>query len=399
MLYNHSTEKIIGLQGVFVTNIENNSDSIIIHAQMERREHHCICCGTATDTIHDYRTQLIKDIPAFGKNVYISLKKRRYRCTHCGKRFYEENKFLPKYYRMTNRLALYIIMQLQSVVSFTHVSREVNLSVSTVIRIFDKMSFSKPVKLPKTVAIDEFKGNTWGEKYQCIITDPENHVVLDILPKRYSAYLSSYFFKFNNRNDVDFFISDMWRTYSDISKAFFKNSTYVVDKYHWIRQVIWAFEAIRKQVQKQFSKDYRIYFKHSKNLLIKRYEFLDEEQQAQVRVMLSVSPTLSSAYFLKEDFLKLLQCSDRDTAKKHLSSWIENAGSSGIIQFIKCSDTMRNWFTGILNSFVCNYTNGFTEGCNNKIKVLKRIAFGYRNFYRFRNRILHMFSHQKMVTE
>ena len=104
MLYNHFTEKIIGLQGVIVTNIENNPDSIIIHVQMERHKHNCISCGTETDTIHDYRTQIIKDIPAFGKNVYISLRKRRYRCPHCGKRFYEENKFLPKYYRMTSIL-------------------------------------------------------------------------------------------------------------------------------------------------------------------------------------------------------------------------------------------------------------------------------------------------------
>ncbi|MDD6490031.1 MAG: transposase, partial [Clostridia bacterium] len=48
--------------------------------------------------------------------------------------------------------------------------------------------------------------------------------------------------------------------------------------------------------------------------------------------------------------------------------------------------------TGILNSFDYSITNGFTEGCNNKIKVLKRNAYGYRNFKRFRNRILHIFS-------
>ena len=55
---------------------------------------------------------------------------------------------------------------------------------------------------------------------------------------------------------------------------------------------------------------------------------------------------------------------------------------------------MINWLPGILNSFSSAITNGFTEGCNNKIKVLKRNAYGYRNFKRFRNRILHMFSHQ-----
>ena len=65
---------------------------------MKRKSHNCICCGTATNTIHDYRTQVIKDISAFGKNVIIVLRKRRYRCPHCNKKFYEENTFLPRYY-------------------------------------------------------------------------------------------------------------------------------------------------------------------------------------------------------------------------------------------------------------------------------------------------------------
>jgi len=67
----------------------------------------------------------------------------------------------------------------------------------------------------------------------------------------------------------------------------------------------------------------------------------------------------------------------------------------GVLQFEKCAATIQNWITGILNSFSVPLTNGFTEGCNNKIKVLKTNAYGYRNFNRFRDRILHMFSHQK----
>ncbi|HHZ06993.1 MAG TPA: transposase [Clostridiales bacterium] len=63
--------------------------------------------------------------------------------------------------------------------------------------------------------------------------------------------------------------------------------------------------------------------------------------------------------------------------------------------FVKCAKTMLNWQDRILSSFTAPVTNGFTEGCNNKIKVLKRNAYGFRNFKRFRNRILHMFSHQK----
>ena len=191
----------------------------------------------------------------------------------------------------------------------------------------------------------------------------------------------------------------MWRTYSDISDVWFKNATQVIDKYHWIRQAIWAFENVRKEEQKKLSPKLKKYFKRSKSLLIKRYDSLEEEQKQQVNVMLYYSVNISRAYFYKEEFLKILSNKDAESAKKAMSEWIQNAENCGIPQFEKCADTMRNWYTGIINSFSTTITNGFTEGCNNKIKVLKRNAYGYQNFKRFRNRILHIFSHQQPQTQ
>ena len=392
MLYKHFTEKILGLQGILIENIKSTDNTIHVYCKLERKLHKCPCCGNFTDKIHDYRVQIIKDISAFGKFVFIHLKKRRYRCS-CGKRFAENNSFLPRYHRMTNRLSAYIIDRLTDVTSFSGIAREVNLSVSTVIRIFYFVSYS-PKKLPVALSIDEFKGDTNSEKYQCILTDPVNKVVLDILPKRYESYLTKYFNAFSReeRSKVKYFVSDMWKPYSNISSVWFKNATQIVDKYHWIRQVIRAFEAVRKQEQKKFSKSHRRYFKKSRQLLIKRFSFLSDEQKQQVNIMLYASPTLSTAYFFKEDFLKILDCKDRDSAKIAMSDWINSALDSDIPQLQKCANTMMNWLTGILNSFSSTITNGFTEGCNNKIKVLKRNAYGYRNFNRFRNRILHIFS-------
>ena len=394
MLYKHFTEKILGLQDLEIEKVEEIDNSIHLYCHIERKAHKCPVCGVMTDKIHDYRWQIIKDIPAFGKLFYIHIKKRRYRCS-CGKRFAEKNTFLPRYHRMTNRLSAYIIDKLRSEVSFSNVAREVNLSVSTVIRVFDLVSYS-PQKLPDALAIDEFKGNKNSEKYQCILTDPVNKVVLDILPKRYESYLTKYFNSFSReeRSRVKYFVSDMWKPYSNISSVWFKNATQIVDKYHWIRQVIWAFEAVRKQEQKKFSKSHRIYFKKSRMLLLKRFHFLSDEQKQQVNIMLYASATLSSAYFFKEDFLKILDCKDRVSAKNAMSDWINSALVCGIPQFEKAAKSMINWLSGILNSFSSPITNGFTEGCNNKIKVLKRNAYGYRNFYRFRNRILHIFSQQ-----
>lgn len=163
------------------------------------------------------------------------------------------------------------------------------------------------------------KGNTNSEKYQCILTDPVNKVVLDILPKRYAHFLTEYFNHFDKsqRDKVQFFISDMWKPYSNISSVWFKNASQVVDKYHWIRQVIWAFEAVRKQEQKKFSKSHRRYFKQSRQLLLKRFDLLSDEQKQQVNVMLLLLQLFLLLIFTKRISLKSL-IAKTDSLQKQL---------------------------------------------------------------------------------
>jgi len=390
MLSTDFITKLLDLKDIFVTNVAQHENSIVIEMEKPVEEQHCPCCGTATKTIHDYRKQDIKDIPVLGKTLILRLRKRRYRCPECSKRFYEKVDFLPRYHRITRRLAHYVISELASECSFTSVARKVSLSVPTVIRLFDYVNYGKPT-LPAVLAIDEFKGNAGGSKYLGIITDPVNHRVLDILPSREKHSLIQYM-KPLNRDDVKFFVSDMWETYRDLSDSFFKNATFIVDKYHFTRQTIWAFEAIRKQEQEKFGKTHRIYFKRSKSLLNKSFEYLSDDQKRQINVMLSLSVPLSDSYFLKEKFLKIMGSKSKSEASQLLSDWIEYAYDSKLPPFRRCANTYLNWFTGITNVFDHRYTNGFTEGCNNKIKVLKRNAYGYRNFRRFRNRILFMFN-------
>ncbi len=313
MLYPHFTEKLIGLQGIIVKKVFDNAKTKSVLIEMQKKPHVCPECGAKTSIVHDYRKQIIKDIPAFGKHILLILNKRRYVCRNCHKRFFEENKWLPRYHRITNRLAYYIINKLSEVSSFTSVAKEVNLSTSTVIRIFDLVG-TTPVSMPKVLSIDEFKGNTDGEKYQCIITDPVNKRVLDILPKRYKYTLSDYFKQFD-RSKTTHFVSDMWATCKDISDIYFKNATFVVDRYHFVRQVIWAFEAVRKEEQKKFAKTRRVYFKRSKSLLPKRYKHLNAEQKQQVDIMLYASENILKAYSLKEQFFDFISSENSKIAK------------------------------------------------------------------------------------
>jgi transposase len=238
---------------------------------------------------------------------------------------------------MTNRLAAYVIDRLGETFSFTSIAKQVNLSVSTVIRIFDLVDYGKPT-LGNVLGIDEYKGNTGKEKYQCILSDPENGQILDILPDRFYHNLAVYF-KGLNRSNTFFVVSDMWKPYADIFGTYFKTATHVLDRYHIMRQVEWAFEAVRKEEQKRFSKSHRIYFKHSRFLLLKPFDSLADEQKQQVNVMLYASPNLSSAYYLKQSFCKLSRIKDAALLRQELSSWILHAQNSSIPRFHQCADT------------------------------------------------------------
>ena len=97
MLNSYYIEKLLGLQGVEVKNIQENEESFEISIEQPRKTCTCPHCGKATNKIHDYRYQRIKELPTFEKNVVLILRKRRYVCS-CGKRFFEPNNFLAKYH-------------------------------------------------------------------------------------------------------------------------------------------------------------------------------------------------------------------------------------------------------------------------------------------------------------
>ena len=388
MLYEDNTAKLLGLEDVIVKKVWDEEQEKHIMIELPRRMHVCPWCGTETDQIHDYRMQRIKDIASFGKNVYLHLRKRRYVCGSCGKRFYEKNNFLPRYHRMTNRKNARIIEDFRDTVSASYIAKKHNISVSTALRYFNLVSYSCK-KLPEVLSIDEFKGNADGEKYQTILTDPKNRKIMDILPNRKESDLIRYFRQFENRKEVKYFIMDMNPHFREVAEICFPKATIVIDRYHVTRQVIWALERVRKEVQKHLSAEWRRFCKYSKALLNKLPQKLSDEERQKLRIILGLSTRLEHAYYLKNDFLFLMHSPNSEVAEELLSDWIVSAENAHLPEFYECSRAIHNWSKYILNSFDVPYTNGYTEGCNNKTKVLKRVCYGVRNFARFRSRILH----------
>lgn len=112
----------------------------------------------------------------------------------------------------------------------------------------DTVTKSKPKYLPDVLLIDEFKGDFGFDKYQCILTDPSERKVLDIIPTRTEAHLHAYFrqYPYDERKRVRFVVIDMWRPYYSCMSRLFPKSKIIIDHFHLIRQINWELENIRK---------------------------------------------------------------------------------------------------------------------------------------------------------
>ena len=203
----NNSAKLLNMEDVIVQKVENVGNELHVYIMLPRKMYKCPCCGSETNQIHDYRDQKIKDIP-LGRTTYLHLRKRRYVCGHCGKRFVEKNPIAARYYRSTRRCVVSIIRDLQGLVSASAVAKKHNVSAASVFRYFKPIQYSCS-ELPEVLSIDEFKGNTSGGKYQTILTDAKNKTILDILPNRKEQDLKAYFSKFKNREDVQYFVCDM----------------------------------------------------------------------------------------------------------------------------------------------------------------------------------------------
>ncbi len=385
MLNQDYTSKLLNLEDVIITNIDNISEQLHIYIELPRTKHVCPVCGAVTDSIHDYRMQVIKDVP-LARDTFLHLRKRRYRC-ECGKRFFEKNGFLPRYYRVTTRLIAEIMFAFKKVISAKEIGCRYNVSAGTAMRYFNLFN-QKLTALPEVISLDEFKGNSGGQKYNSIVVDPKEKTVLDVLPNRFESDLVKYFSQFSNKNEVKYFICDMNPHFRQVAKICFPQATIVADKYHVVRQVFWGMEKVRKNEQNKLSARFRKYFKKSRNLLMKRTDKLTDEEKNRLALMFGIAPRLADAYRIKNEFLDAFHSKSSLEGKKKLTDWLYSVEVLDLPEFHDCTKAYHNWFQEILNSMDVPWTNGYIEGCNNKTKVLKRVSYGMRNFSHFRKRIL-----------
>ena len=400
-------------------NIKKERGIIEVELKSKKDKVRCLECGKFTSSVHS-KLKPIRSVylDSCGQKVNLIIHKRRFHCYNCNKIFTEEMNLNTKNGSISNKTKIQIRkdlldynMTIDKIAIKNHVSkyivRQELLDATSTIPEHQK-------KLPRVISFDEFKADTKEGKYAFILNDPIHKKVLDVLPCRRKEHLIQYFTFTENRRSVEYIISDMYEPYLLVQKVMFPHAKYVVDKFHYIRYIMDALDKIRIRLQKEYgekSKEYKL-LKNKKNVsILRKYGndinwWVEQERYRNghiVRILpgelinklLDISDDLKRGYQLKELFLDIVNHAPYEDAERQLRGFIELCRESHINEFCEASNTIENWLEYIVNSFIDKrYTNGFTEGTNNKIKVIKRNAFGYKNFNFFRRRLLYIFNKQ-----
>ncbi|AZR74040.1 hypothetical protein BBF96_12815 [Anoxybacter fermentans] len=393
MQYNNII-KFLDLPDIIATEIISTEDRYIFIA--EAKKNHIVCpqCGNITNKIHDTKWQNIRDIPIRGKLVIIRLLKKRYRCPYCHKRgIPEKYESIDKYARKTKRFDKYLAKETVSK-DYSKVAREnglsytaVNNAVKKVVDPLIKQQVSKLSQL-KAISIDEF-AVLKRHKYGVSITDPINRELIDILPTRKKDDLIDYFncWEDEQRRQIQSISMDMWRPFKAVANAAFTHAKIVIDKFHLVTLMNRALDEVRKQVQQTVNNHQRRKFFQSRLLLQKRAEELTDEEHEKLIKLFELSPALEKAWELKEEFRDLLQLDDVKEATRALKRWYKEVIKSKLMPFYQVKKIIQRWEEKILNYFKTKITNGFAEGINNKIKLIKRIGYGVPNVMNLRRRV------------
>ena len=381
--------KMLGIKEKYVELWDMKEENREFHfwLQTKQRKQTCPKCGEKTKRVHSYRTQLIKGRLIEERPVKIHLKKRRYLCTSCHHTFYEKLAFIKRYQRHTASLEQQVLTYVGEH-SFKSAGKMAGVSTNHVLRLFNKRPIKVNRILPAVIAIDEFKGDADKEKFQTIIVDVQNKKIIDVLPNRLSETIEKYF-RNCDTSGVKIVVMDLSKRFKDAIRKALGNPLIIADRFHYMRQVYWAFDKVRREVQNELRKEDRVLCKRNKELLWKSPTKLTEDQKVRVAEILRGKPKLEEAYVLKNKLDEWFKTSDHSTARAGLEGWCSLAENSNLEAFNSVVQTFKRWKKEIINSFIYpSYSNGYIEGVNNTTKVIKRMSYGIKSFVRLRKKIL-----------
>lgn len=379
--------KLLKLEGINFESSEEKEEYTLLNFTRKDERPNCPRCGSVNLHINDYRVHKVTDLPLNNKPVKIHILKQRYICNDCKKTVTGSLKNVLPRKQHTEKVIPFIKDKLKKL-TYKDCSEELKISSTTIMRLFNQSTnYTEPTEFPKVIHIDEFKGNSSKEKYQLAIVNGETGKMFDVLCNRKQSDLKKYLQLPKGKPEI--VVIDMWEPYYNAVKSLWPEVTVIADRFHYIRQVNWCVRDVRLRIQRTHSKGNKL--KKYWKLFMKNSNKLSFLQKERLEELLSIDNELKAVYEIKKSF-ELVISKKTEEAHEEFDKWLNEIQLIKIPEAEKLFKTFENWYPEVTASFYYDYNNGIAEGINNKIKVIKRQAYGIRNFDNFRRLIMHRIS-------
>lgn len=360
------------LEGLFLDKIETEERFVYLSVRSPRLSAICPNCGKSSKRVIKRTIRKIKHGFCDDRLVILKLTVRDFRCRKCG--LFRES--IPGVDRRqtTERFRFLVVPKIRDR-SFSAVARDFGLSATSLIRsakeLREKIDTPWPNK-PFVLGIDEHSFS--GRDLMITLTNISDHHLLGILHDDRNMTLINWLRKIpeNIKQNIKTVCTDMRASYRSVAEKELIGIPVVVDKFHVIQHFNFHLQCLRS-----------LFSNHShpihKQLLEKNKEDLNDKEKLFLKEIFRRYPPIEEFWKMKEIMRNIYRIRDPKKATERFDSLIQGLEFDSRPRWQELYRTLKNWRTEILNYFTYRVTNAYTEGVHTRIKLLKRISYGFRN--------------------
>lgn len=354
----------------------------------------CPACGHLSASMHQRHWRRVRDLSVFEYTVYLRFPGRRFDCERCGRPFTERLHSIAPHRRYTERFERCVYEQSRDR-SLSAACAAARLGYTAMAGVFYRQAQREQPRALRSpfriLGVDEIALKKGHQDYVLVLSDVERRMVLDVLPDRKKTTLERWLDELSEeeRRCILVVSMDMWKPYAWAVKSRLPLAVVVADRFHVAKNLNECLDKARRDVQRHLDKTTQQQVKGCRWPLLKPRESLNAKQEAKLRQVYDSCPELRQLHLLKEEFRLIFdKIHDPKRAERFLLAWRTKAEQSGSKYLARFVNTLRNWWDEILRYFQARVNNGFAEGINNHLKLIKRRGYGYTNHHHFKMRVL-----------
>ena len=389
----YSITKVLRLPEYRVTRILSETDQEIHIETVPYKRKPLVCsgCGLVHEKgRHGIDTVIVEDLRLAGRRVYLHVIKRRIYCPVDECIHVEALDWIKPRSRVTNRFAAEVY-RLTAITTNAEAGWYLGLDDEKVYRIdrekLEELAAEKLIPPPaaKTMSVDEVSWLKYP-RYLTIVIDTDIKKVVWNAQGRKKEVLNRYYECIGPVNCamIESVAMDGARGYICSTQEYATRALIVYDKFHVIQKLSGAVDATRRHELQKARGEQRLDLMEmmgfkQRFILLKNRSNLTEKQSEHLKRLCAINEPIFKAMLLKESFQAIYLQNTEADAQRCLEAWIEQARTSGLQAFEMLSESFREKMTFLLNWFRKKISSAISEGFNNKIKRLKRMAYGYRD--------------------